>query len=62
LIDRVVKTWRGLGYFADPDSAEIFEHELAWMLLRRTSRSTRQSGSRRYGIPQQVSACFILRG
>ena len=37
LIDRVVKTYRkageDFGYFADTESAEIFEHELTWMLL-----------------------------
>src|SRR5262247_876189 len=37
LIDRVVKTYRksgeGEGYFASPDDAEVFEHELTYMLL-----------------------------
>ncbi len=37
LIDRVVKTYRkageDYGYFVDGESAEIFEHELTWMLL-----------------------------
>ena len=37
LIDRVVKTYRQAGeehgYFVDGESAEIFEHELTWMLL-----------------------------
>jgi ribonucleoside-diphosphate reductase alpha chain len=37
LIDRVVKTYRAAGerhgYFATPADAEVFEHELTWMLL-----------------------------
>ncbi|MCB0885755.1 MAG: vitamin B12-dependent ribonucleotide reductase, partial [Propionibacteriaceae bacterium] len=37
LIDRVVKTYAAAGkehgYFASDDDAEIFEHELTWMLL-----------------------------
>ena len=37
LIDRVVKTYRAAGeqhgYFANPADAEIFAHELTWMLL-----------------------------
>jgi ribonucleotide reductase alpha subunit len=37
LIDRVVLTYtqagREYGYFATPEDAEIFEHELTWMLL-----------------------------
>ena len=37
LIDRVVRTYREAGeqhgYFATPDDAEVFEHELTWMLL-----------------------------
>ena len=37
LIDRVVKAYRkageDYGYFADVQSAEVFEHELTWMLL-----------------------------
>ena len=37
LIDRVVKTYRkggeDNGYFAADEDAEIFEHELTWMLL-----------------------------
>jgi ribonucleoside-diphosphate reductase alpha chain len=37
LIDRVVKTYRKAGeehgYFANPGDAEIFDHELTWMLL-----------------------------
>ena len=37
LIDRVVKTYRkageDFGYFADTESADVFENELTWMLL-----------------------------
>ena len=37
LIDRVVLTYvkagREYGYFATPEDADIFEHELTWMLL-----------------------------
>ncbi len=37
LIDRVVRTYRKAGedngYFASDEDAEIFEHELTWMLL-----------------------------
>ncbi|HEY8473586.1 MAG TPA: vitamin B12-dependent ribonucleotide reductase, partial [Natronosporangium sp.] len=37
LIDRVVRTYRKAGeehgYFATEEDAEIFEHELTWMLL-----------------------------
>src|ERR1044072_5618380 len=37
LIDRVVTTYRTAGeeygYFADPADAEVFAHELTWMLL-----------------------------
>ena len=37
LIDRVVQTYRGAGekhgYFASAADAEMFEHELTWMLL-----------------------------
>ena len=65
LIDRVVKTYRkageDYGYFADPDSAEIFEHELTWMLLHQyfsfNSPVWFNVGT---ASPQQVSACFIL--
>ena len=65
LIDRVVKTYRkageDFGYFADPQSAEIFEHELSWMLLHQyfsfNSPVWFNVGT---ASPQQVSACFIL--
>ena len=65
LIDRVVKTYRkageDFGYFADPESAEVFEHELTWMLLHQyfsfNSPVWFNVGT---PAPQQVSACFIL--
>jgi ribonucleoside-diphosphate reductase alpha chain len=65
LVDRVVRTYRAAGeehgYFATPVDAEVFEHELTWLLVHQhfsfnspvwfnvgtTSRA-------------QVSACFIL--
>jgi ribonucleoside-diphosphate reductase alpha chain len=65
LIDRVVKTYRkageDFGYFADPHSAEVFEHELTWMLLHQyfsfNSPVWFNVGT---ASPAQVSACFIL--
>jgi ribonucleoside-diphosphate reductase alpha chain len=65
LIDRVVKTYRkageDFGYFADAHSAEVFEHELTWMLLHQyfsfNSPVWFNVGT---ASPQQVSACFIL--
>jgi len=65
LIDRVVKTYRqageDFGYFADPQSAEVFEHELTWMLLHQyfsfNSPVWFNVGT---ASPAQVSACFIL--
>ncbi|HEY8457374.1 MAG TPA: vitamin B12-dependent ribonucleotide reductase [Actinopolymorphaceae bacterium] len=65
LIDRVVKTYRRAGeehgYFASPADAEIFEHELTWMLLHQyfsfNSPVWFNVGT---SSPQQVSACFIL--
>ena len=65
LIDRVVLTYRKAGeengYFADEESAEIFEHELTWMLLHQyfsfNSPVWFNVGT---ASPQQVSACFIL--
>jgi ribonucleoside-diphosphate reductase alpha chain len=65
LIDRVVKTYRKAGedydYFADTQSAEVFEHELTWMLLHQyfsfNSPVWFNVGT---ASPQQVSACFIL--
>jgi len=65
LIDRVVKKYRSSGdengYFASPADAEIFEHELTWLLLHQyfsfNSPVWFNVGTL---SPQQVSACFIL--
>ncbi|MDN5724808.1 MAG: vitamin B12-dependent ribonucleotide reductase, partial [Propionibacteriales bacterium] len=65
LIDRVVKTYvksgSEEGYFATPADADIFEHELTWMLLHQyfsfNSPVWFNVGTQ---SPQQVSACFIL--
>jgi ribonucleoside-diphosphate reductase alpha chain len=65
LIDRVVLTYgqagREHGYFASEGDAEIFEHELTWMLLHQyfsfNSPVWFNVGT---SAPQQVSACFIL--
>ncbi|MGH3354962.1 MAG: LAGLIDADG family homing endonuclease, partial [Nocardioidaceae bacterium] len=62
LIDRVVKTYRRSGeadgYFATPEDAEIFEHELTWLLLHQyfsfNSPVWFNVGT---SSPQQVSAC-----
>jgi ribonucleoside-diphosphate reductase alpha chain len=65
LVDRVVKTYRAAGeqhgYFATPEDAEIFEHELTHMLVHQVfsfnSPVWFNVGTK---SPQQVSACFIL--
>jgi ribonucleoside-diphosphate reductase alpha chain len=65
LLDRVVKTYRKAGedhgYFATDADAEVFEHELTWMLLHQyfsfNSPVWFNVGT---SSPQQVSACFIL--
>jgi ribonucleoside-diphosphate reductase alpha chain len=65
LLDRVVKTYRKAGeehgYFATPADAEVFEHEITWMLLHQyfsfNSPVWFNVGT---SSPQQVSACFIL--
>ena len=65
LIDRVVSTYTAAGtrhgYFATPDDAEVFSHELTWMLLHQyfsfNSPVWFNVGT---SSPQQVSACFIL--
>ncbi len=65
LIDRVVGKYRSAGeqngYFASADDAEIFEHELTWLLLHQyfsfNSPVWFNVGTK---SPQQVSACFIL--
>ncbi len=65
LVDRVVKTYRAggeeHGYFATDADAELFEHELTWLLVHQyfsfNSPVWFNVGTR---SPQQVSACFIL--
>jgi ribonucleoside-diphosphate reductase alpha chain len=65
LIDRVAHAYRSAGerhgYFACPADAEIFDHELTWMLLHQAfafnSPVWFNVGT---PAPQQVSACFIL--
>jgi ribonucleoside-diphosphate reductase alpha chain len=65
LIDRVVQKYRAggelYGYFASPADAEIFEHELTWMLLHQVfSFNSPVWFNVGTTSPQQVSACFIL--
>jgi ribonucleoside-diphosphate reductase alpha chain len=65
LIDRVVGTYRAAGekygYFAGPADAEVFEHELTWMLLHQVfSFNSPVWFNVGTPSPQQVSACFIL--
>jgi len=65
LIDRVVLTYtkagREHGYFATETDAEIFEHELTWMLLNQIfSFNSPVWFNVGTTSPQQVSACFIL--
>ena len=65
LIDRVVLTYtkagRDHGYFATPQDADIFEHELTWMLLHQVfSFNSPVWFNVGTSSPQQVSACFIL--
>jgi ribonucleoside-diphosphate reductase alpha chain len=65
IVDRVVKTYRKAGedhgYFATPQDAETFEHELTWLLIHQyfsfNSPVWFNVGT---PSPQQVSACFIL--
>ncbi len=65
LIDRVVLTYvkagKDHGYFASPEDAEVFEHELTHALLHQVfsfnSPVWFNVGTK---SPQQVSACFIL--
>ena len=65
LIDRVVLTYvkagKEHGYFRSDEDAEIFEHELTYMLLHQyfafNSPVWFNVGT---SAPQQVSACFIL--
>jgi ribonucleoside-diphosphate reductase alpha chain len=65
LIDRVVKTYRKAGeehgYLAGAVDAEVFEHELTWMLLHQVfSFNSPVWFNVGTASPQQVSACFIL--
>ena len=65
LISRVVETYSRAGiehgYFATPEDAEIFEHELTWMLLHQVfSFNSPVWFNVGTNSPQQVSACFIL--
>ncbi len=65
LIDRVVRSYRAAGeqhgYFASPADAEIFEHELTWMLLHQVFSFNSPVWFNVGTVsPQQVSACFIL--
>ena len=62
LVDRVVKTYRRAGeeygYFASPEDAEVFEHELAWMLVHQVfSFNSPVWFNVGTPSPQQVSAC-----
>ncbi len=65
LIDRVVLTYakagKDFGYFLTEQDAEIFEHELTWMLLNQIfSFNSPVWFNVGTTSPQQVSACFIL--
>ncbi|MFW5898979.1 MAG: vitamin B12-dependent ribonucleotide reductase [Jiangellaceae bacterium] len=65
VVDRVVKTYRAAGeeygYFATPEDAEVFEHELTWMLVHQVfSFNSPVWFNVGTPSPAQVSACFIL--
>src|SRR3954465_6828855 len=65
LIDRVVLTYakpgEEHGYFATPEDADLFEHELTWALLHQVfSFNSPVWFNVGTPSPQQVSACFIL--
>ncbi len=65
LIDRVVRKYVDSGtennYFATPKDAEVFEHELIWMLMHQVfSFNSPVWFNVGTSSPQQVSACFIL--
>src|SRR3989440_341794 len=62
-IDRVVRTYRRAGeehgYFGSPADAEVFEHELTWMLLHQVfSFNSPVWFNVGTASPQQVSACL----
>ena len=65
LVDRVVLTYtkagKDNGYFATDADAEVFEHELTWMLIHQVfSFNSPVWFNVGTSAPQQVSACFIL--
>jgi ribonucleoside-diphosphate reductase alpha chain len=66
VIQRVTSTIRQWGendgYFVDAEEADIFESELAWLLLhqRCAFNSPVWFNIGVAGVPQQASACFIL--
>ena len=65
VIDRVVLTYtkagKEYGYFASDVDAEVFEHELTWMLMHQVfSFNSPVWFNVGTTAPQQVSACFIL--
>ncbi|MFO6453926.1 MULTISPECIES: vitamin B12-dependent ribonucleotide reductase [unclassified Aeromicrobium] len=65
LLDRVVLTYvkagKDFGYFSSDADAEIFEHELTYMLLHQVfSFNSPVWFNVGTSSPQQVSACFIL--
>ena len=65
LLDRVVLTYtaagKEFGYFASDYDAEIFEHEMTYMLLHQVfSFNSPVWFNVGTSSPQQVSACFIL--
>ena len=65
LIDRVVDVYHRTGvehgYFATEADAEVFAHELTWMLLHQVfSFNSPVWFNVGTASPQQVSACFIL--
>jgi ribonucleoside-diphosphate reductase alpha chain len=65
LIDRVVTKYKTAGeehgYFASGEDAEVFGHELTWMLLHQVfSFNSPVWFNVGTTSPQQVSACFIL--
>ena len=65
VIDRVVMTYtkagKEFGYFANEADAEVFEHEITYMLLHQIfSFNSPVWFNVGTTAPQQVSACFIL--
>ena len=60
-MSKYVAAGREHGYFKSADDAEIFEHELTWMLLHQVfSFNSPVWFNVGTTSPQQVSACFIL--